>query len=235
MIKNVRRGDTIVTSGGIIGKVTKVVDDGDIEVEIADGVRVKVARAHDRRGPRQGRAGQGLSRPAGRAVDERSEKLTHAALLDGRRSSRTLGVIVVGLLLARAEPVEPRAARRRSANRSRPGFRPGSCRPARSCSASTCRAARTCCSRSTCSDLLRTPGRRSCATTSAASCARRGVDPQGGIQLMPRGVQLRVPDAGRARHALLPKLRELSQPIGNAAPRPDRRRDVEVTEQRRTA
>jgi preprotein translocase subunit YajC len=45
MIKNVRRGDTIVTSGGILGKVTKVLEDStDIEVEIADGVRVKVAR-----------------------------------------------------------------------------------------------------------------------------------------------------------------------------------------------
>jgi preprotein translocase subunit YajC len=46
MIKNVRRGDTVVTSGGIIGKVTKVTEDAaDVEVEIADGVRVKVARA----------------------------------------------------------------------------------------------------------------------------------------------------------------------------------------------
>ena len=35
MIKNVRRGDTVVTSGGIIGKVTKVVEDSaDVEVEI---------------------------------------------------------------------------------------------------------------------------------------------------------------------------------------------------------
>ena len=46
MIKNVRRGDTVVTSGGIIGKVTKVLEDSaDVEVEIADGVKVKVARA----------------------------------------------------------------------------------------------------------------------------------------------------------------------------------------------
>lgn len=46
MIKNVRRGDTVVTSGGIIGKVVKVLDDSpDIEVEIAEGVRVKVARS----------------------------------------------------------------------------------------------------------------------------------------------------------------------------------------------
>ena len=46
MIKNVRRGDTVVTSGGIIGKVTKVTEDSaDIEVEIAEGVKVKVARS----------------------------------------------------------------------------------------------------------------------------------------------------------------------------------------------
>ena len=46
MIKNVRRGDMVITSGGIIGKVTKVLEDSaDVEVEIADNVKVKVARA----------------------------------------------------------------------------------------------------------------------------------------------------------------------------------------------
>jgi preprotein translocase subunit YajC len=44
MVKNVRRGDTVVTSGGLVGKVTKVVDDDQIEVEIADNVRVRQAR-----------------------------------------------------------------------------------------------------------------------------------------------------------------------------------------------
>jgi preprotein translocase subunit YajC len=44
MIKAVRRGDTVVTTGGIIGRVTKVTDDPEIEVEIADGVRVKLVR-----------------------------------------------------------------------------------------------------------------------------------------------------------------------------------------------
>ncbi|KQK30880.1 preprotein translocase subunit YajC [Bosea thiooxidans] len=44
MIKNVRRGDTIVTSGGLIAKVSKVVDDGELEAEIADGVRVRIVR-----------------------------------------------------------------------------------------------------------------------------------------------------------------------------------------------
>ncbi len=44
MIKNVRRGDQIVTTGGLIGKVTKVSDETELEIEIADGVRVRVAR-----------------------------------------------------------------------------------------------------------------------------------------------------------------------------------------------
>ena len=43
MIDAVRRGDTIVTSGGIIGKVTKVADD-EVQVEIADGTRVRVVK-----------------------------------------------------------------------------------------------------------------------------------------------------------------------------------------------
>ena len=45
LLKNIRRGDTVTTSGGIIGKVTKVVDDTEVEVEIAPNVRVRVARA----------------------------------------------------------------------------------------------------------------------------------------------------------------------------------------------
>ena len=43
MVASIRRGDTVVTSGGIIGKVTKV-DDQELQVEIADGVRIKVVR-----------------------------------------------------------------------------------------------------------------------------------------------------------------------------------------------
>jgi preprotein translocase subunit YajC len=45
MVKNVRRGDTVVTSGGLVGKVTKVIDDDQVEVEIADDVRVRQMRA----------------------------------------------------------------------------------------------------------------------------------------------------------------------------------------------
>ena len=41
MVKNLRRGDNVVTSGGVVAKVTKVVDDDQVEIEIADGVRVR--------------------------------------------------------------------------------------------------------------------------------------------------------------------------------------------------
>jgi preprotein translocase subunit YajC len=44
MVKNVRRGDTVVTNGGLVGKVTKVIDDDQIEIEIADDVRIRQMR-----------------------------------------------------------------------------------------------------------------------------------------------------------------------------------------------
>jgi preprotein translocase subunit YajC len=40
-----KRGDKIVTNGGLIGVITKVVSDQEIQVEIAENVRVRVARA----------------------------------------------------------------------------------------------------------------------------------------------------------------------------------------------
>jgi preprotein translocase subunit YajC len=44
MIEALRRGDQIVTSGGIVGKVSKVQEDNMVEVEIAEGVKVKVIK-----------------------------------------------------------------------------------------------------------------------------------------------------------------------------------------------
>lgn len=41
----IRRGDTIVTGGGLVGKVTKVINDNELEVEIAQGVKVTAVRA----------------------------------------------------------------------------------------------------------------------------------------------------------------------------------------------
>ena len=45
MVEAVRRGDTVVTAGGLIGKVAKVKDDGELMVEIADNVQVRVLKS----------------------------------------------------------------------------------------------------------------------------------------------------------------------------------------------
>lgn len=44
MVDALRRGDQVLTQGGIIGKVSKVGDDGILEVEIAEGVKVKMPK-----------------------------------------------------------------------------------------------------------------------------------------------------------------------------------------------
>jgi preprotein translocase subunit YajC len=45
MVEALRRGDQVVTQGGMIGKVSKVKDDDEIEVEIAQGVKVRVVKS----------------------------------------------------------------------------------------------------------------------------------------------------------------------------------------------
>jgi preprotein translocase subunit YajC len=45
MLSNVRRNDTVVTGGGLVGKVTKVIDDAEVEVQIAPDVKVRAMRA----------------------------------------------------------------------------------------------------------------------------------------------------------------------------------------------
>lgn len=44
MVGTLRRGDTVVTGGGLVGKITKV-DDVELQVEVAQGVKVKVIRS----------------------------------------------------------------------------------------------------------------------------------------------------------------------------------------------
>lgn len=45
LVEALRRGDRVVTAGGVIGTVTKVMNDTELQVEIAEGVRVKVVRS----------------------------------------------------------------------------------------------------------------------------------------------------------------------------------------------
>ncbi|MGE0426194.1 MAG: preprotein translocase subunit YajC [Reyranellaceae bacterium] len=44
MLAGVRRGDQVVTGGGFIGKVTKVLNDNEIEIELAEGMRVRALK-----------------------------------------------------------------------------------------------------------------------------------------------------------------------------------------------
>lgn len=45
MVTNVRRGDTVVMTGGMIGKVSKVIDEREIQVEIAENIRVRMVKS----------------------------------------------------------------------------------------------------------------------------------------------------------------------------------------------
>mgnify|MGYP001496068663 CR=1 FL=1 len=44
MVENLKKGDNIVTSGGITGTITRVIDNDKVEVEIAENVTVEVVR-----------------------------------------------------------------------------------------------------------------------------------------------------------------------------------------------
>ena len=44
MLSGVKRGDRVVTSGGIVGLVTKVISDNELQVELAEGVRVRIIK-----------------------------------------------------------------------------------------------------------------------------------------------------------------------------------------------
>ena len=45
MVENLKRGDQVVTAGGLIGKVTKVKDEHEVEIELAQGVTVRAVRS----------------------------------------------------------------------------------------------------------------------------------------------------------------------------------------------
>ncbi len=49
MVTNLRRGDQVVTAGGLIGKVSKVKEDNEIEVEIATASRCAWSSRRSRR------------------------------------------------------------------------------------------------------------------------------------------------------------------------------------------
>ena len=45
LLKKINRGDTVITNGGLIGRVTKVVDDHELQVEVGENVKVRILRS----------------------------------------------------------------------------------------------------------------------------------------------------------------------------------------------
>ncbi len=68
LLAGLKRGDSVVTSGGIIGTVSRVINDDEVSVEIAEGVRVRVVRSTI-----TGITGKGEPRPDGKPEPDDTE------------------------------------------------------------------------------------------------------------------------------------------------------------------
>lgn len=44
MLANLRRGDRVITNGGLIGTISKIVDESEVQLEVADDVRIRQVR-----------------------------------------------------------------------------------------------------------------------------------------------------------------------------------------------
>jgi preprotein translocase subunit YajC len=87
MIGSVRRGDRVVTGGGIYGLVTKVRGDNEVEVEIAEGVRVKVLKSTIADIPsRTGTAPASTARDDKRSDDDEEEEADAETPGESRKS-----------------------------------------------------------------------------------------------------------------------------------------------------
>ena len=45
MVEGLKRGDKVITSGGITGKIERIIDNDKVEVEIAENVKVEIVKA----------------------------------------------------------------------------------------------------------------------------------------------------------------------------------------------
>ncbi len=45
LLSKITRGDTVITTGGLIGKVTKVIDDNELQVEVGENIKVRILRS----------------------------------------------------------------------------------------------------------------------------------------------------------------------------------------------
>jgi preprotein translocase subunit YajC len=88
-----RRGDKVVTAGGVIGQVTRVINDDEIEVQVAEGVKVRVVRStistvisKTEPAGKDGKSAEAKSSEAGTADSETADADDAAASAKKRRS-----------------------------------------------------------------------------------------------------------------------------------------------------
>jgi len=94
MLAGVKRGDRVVTGGGIIGLVTKVIGDNELQVELAEGVRVRIikqtitdiiTRGESVRGAKESDEDDKPMLPAKTAADPAERKSLLGSLFGGKK------------------------------------------------------------------------------------------------------------------------------------------------------
>lgn len=93
MVEALRRGDKVVTGGGLIGSVSKVINDNEIQVELAENVKVRVLRhtiqdVMSKTEPAQGKGKKGGGEKAA-ANDDASEAEDNAES-DSKEEAKTV-------------------------------------------------------------------------------------------------------------------------------------------------
>ncbi|SDF73486.1 protein translocase subunit yajC [Limimonas halophila] len=94
MVENLRRGDRVVTGGGIVGQVTKIVSDTEAQVEIAEGVRVRVVKSNvqqvlSKSQPAEGEQGGGGDKQAANDAGDTGKGVMSKLLGGGRGDDKS--------------------------------------------------------------------------------------------------------------------------------------------------
>ena len=109
-LRNVRRGDTVVTTSGFVAKVTKSIDDAEIEVEIAPNVRVRMLRTAVAEVRAKGEPVREETPPAAKTGGAKAAESRRSLLKPSRATSRPATA-----KRATASPATPDPARRADA------------------------------------------------------------------------------------------------------------------------
>jgi preprotein translocase subunit YajC len=103
MLAAVRRGDTVVTGGGFVGKVTKVIDDNELEIDLGGGTKVTALRSSPMCASRANRSRTNAKKFVGGTIRAGSDERIHMSFIWRLRDSHVASCCRDGHL----RPVEP--------------------------------------------------------------------------------------------------------------------------------